>query len=251
MPHGFRLFLSAMVVFGLSLLVFACSDSSGTLITESPENSSQNSESGGNESLTSAESSVVGETSAISENHTDNTAGTESSSPLESVVSSEESIVSSEESAQSPEPTVFIVGSWLSTGANIAKLLKDTLKVTEIKADFSANGSYKTIITVEGTRVKGLAKGSYSVDTSTTPHKIHLHQDSMNGDTTYTGDFDGIYQIDESKLPAKMRYEVVMTNPPTVDDKGNTITAPTPAGGFGSSGDGAYGMDNVQTYVRQ
>jgi hypothetical protein len=138
-----------------------------------------------------------------------------------------------------------IVGSWVSEGDNLSPIVKEKYNVTKIVATFNDDGSYKTDMTT--TSGRSIAKGTYAVDLSTDPHGITLHTATLNGNPAYAADFAGIFQIDSSLTPENMTYEVVITNPPNADKD----TPPTPEGGFGSTSDGKYGMDNVQVYVRE
>ena len=140
-----------------------------------------------------------------------------------------------------PTPTKDdLVGSWLSAGENVAPLLVTLMGIDSIWANFEEDKTYEviakdtlgTIITFIGT----YANEKSNVDDIYT---ITLNQSSP---TTVTS--EGIYQIDKTKTPHEMTYEVAQTEP----DIG--ATPPTPEAGFGSTSGGLLGTLNVQKFIR-
>ncbi|MFZ5946649.1 MAG: hypothetical protein ACOYU5_01625 [Stygiobacter sp.] len=137
-----------------------------------------------------------------------------------------------------------IIGTWISTGSNVAPLLNTIFAsvggIDSIYATFNENNTYyvkqvnknKTSIVYEGTYV--LTKS-----TNTDIHKISIVQTKPSAASN-----EGIYQINTSVNPNTMKYEVVLIS-------GTQNTAPTPEKGFGSTNNGAFGTTNVQNYVKK
>jgi len=137
-----------------------------------------------------------------------------------------------------------IVGTWISTGSNVAPLLNTIFAsvggVDSIYATFNSNNTYvvkqvnknKTSLTYEGTY-------ALTKSTNTDIHKISIVQTKPSAASN-----EGIYQINTSVKPNTMKYEVVLIS-------GTQNTAPTPEKGFGSTNNGAFGTTNVQVYVKK
>lgn len=137
-----------------------------------------------------------------------------------------------------------IIGTWISTGTNVAPLLNTIFAavggIDTVYATFNESKTYlvkqvnknKTSLTYEGT---------YSVTKSATGdiHKISIVQTKPSAATN-----EGIYQIVSSANPNTMKYEVVLMS-------GTQNVAPTPEKGFGSTNGGAFGVLNVQNYVKK
>ncbi len=142
-------------------------------------------------------------------------------------------------------PTEAIVGTWLSTGANVAPLLYAApFKVRSISATFNADGTY-SIVQTDSAGTKSTLTGTYV----TAPGGAAAPKDSIRTivatqmtPTAITA--EGIYQVTPG-TPASMKYEVIQTQPAI------GVAKPTPALGFGSSAAGAYGVWLVQKYVKQ
>ena len=129
-----------------------------------------------------------------------------------------------------------LTGSWRSEGDGIAPLLAaDPFDWVLATATFDGHGTYAASA-MDGQGAAYPVAGTYTVDTSTLPGTIELHQ-TEGGVLTAVG----IWQVDGDTLT----YEVVQTVP----DYG--LVPPTPDGGFGSSsGAGLQPGDVVQVYER-
>lgn len=127
-----------------------------------------------------------------------------------------------------------IEGMWLSENADVAPLLANPpLNIVSIDAEFMGDGSYTVTTTdMDGAMVDFL--GTYTIDESSDPATIVLTQTTPTNATS-----EGIWDVDGGVLT----YEVAQTSPEIPG-----VTAPTPAGGFGSTSGGALGMDNVQVF---
>ncbi|KAA3614584.1 MAG: hypothetical protein DWQ05_14905 [Calditrichaeota bacterium] len=138
-----------------------------------------------------------------------------------------------------------IVGTWVSTGNNVALLLNLIFAgnggIDSVYADFGADQVYnvrqvnvdKTVLTYVGT---------YTSEKSGTGD---IYKISITQTAPAAAIVEGIYEIDLSVTPHGMTYEVVQTDPPAG-------IAPTAAAGFGSTNGGALtpADANVQKYIR-
>jgi hypothetical protein len=132
-----------------------------------------------------------------------------------------------------------IIGQWISAGANVAPLLIGA-GVDSISADFKADNSYIVeSFTADGS--KTTLRGTYTQSKSGTGNiwTIVTNQTSPSSLTS-----EGIFEVSSAAV-VSMKYEIAQTNPQIPG-----VTPPTVAGGFGSTSGGAYGVLNVQTYVR-
>jgi hypothetical protein len=126
------------------------------------------------------------------------------------------------------DATGGLVGTWISSSADVAPLLKNFLATDSILAAFKTDGSY-TVTSYSAKNGNATFTGAYTVAKGT--------RDTL-GATMYTIDIrqatpsvvrsQGIYVVQTSVSPARMLYEVVQTETPAG-------IAPTLAGGFGSS----------------
>ncbi len=141
-------------------------------------------------------------------------------------------------------PNDVIVGTWVSSGANVAPLLVALSKYTKLTATFNADGTYK-IVTIDSAGTQGTATGTYvtAAGGASAPYDtIRTIVATQMTPTALTA--EGIYQV-TSGATTTMKYEVVQTVPAI------SATKPTPAKGFGSTSNGAYGTINIQKYVKQ
>ncbi len=136
-----------------------------------------------------------------------------------------------------------IVGTWLSTGANIPLGLRmSPIKAKNIVATFNKNNTY-TVVSTDSSNNNTTMTGTWdggTVGTSGALRAITVNQ-SVPAALTSTG----IFQV----TGTTMKYEVIQTTPAITG-----VTAPTVAGGFGSSaylGTPFPGQMYVQTYVKQ
>ena len=134
-----------------------------------------------------------------------------------------------------------LVGTWLSTGDNIAPLLQVIFQdqIDSIYATFGDDQTYLVHqVQLDGSVIT--YSGVYSAAASSVGNiwTIQIEQSVPLSATV-----EGIYEIDLTQDPDFMQYEVVQTS-------GTPNTPPTPEGGFGSTNGGAFGMDNVQKYIR-
>jgi len=132
-----------------------------------------------------------------------------------------------------------IVGEWYSSKTDIAPLLAG-LGIDSIYANFKADYTYVVESFTKG--AKTTLTGTYSQvkPTTGTIWEITVNQGSP---TTLTS--KGIFGVTGTGATATMQYEVAQTEPVITG-----VTAPTVAGGFGSTSGGAFGVLNVQKYKR-
>ncbi|MCF8236998.1 MAG: hypothetical protein K9I85_02480 [Saprospiraceae bacterium] len=131
---------------------------------------------------------------------------------------------------------VGVQGEWLSAGANVAPLLAGPpFNIDSIRADFSSNLTYTVTSYSGGTPT--VLTGTYSQTESGVGAiwNITVNQTAPSALTS-----EGIFEVTGDN----MKYEIVQTQPAI------GVAAPTAAGGFGSTGGGAFGMANIQNYVR-
>lgn len=132
---------------------------------------------------------------------------------------------------------VGIMGEWYSSGTNVAPLLIYA-GIDSIYAEFNLDNTYLVESFSDGS--KTTLTGTFTQAKSETGSiwTIILNQNTPNSLTS-----EGIFEITDGTLKT-MQYEVAQTEPPI-----SGVTKPTPAGGFGSTSDGAYGVMNVQNYI--
>lgn len=136
--------------------------------------------------------------------------------------------------APEPEPPAnydVLVGKWRApVPAPILASFVDSLHV-----EFKNNQTYLVKAFKDGAASE--LAGTYATTNGTgTIRNIILEQTSP---TTLTS--EGIYRVNGVELT----YEVAQTQPAQ-----NGVTPPTSGAGFGSTSDGAFGMMNVQNYVK-
>jgi hypothetical protein len=133
-----------------------------------------------------------------------------------------------------------LIGTWLSAGGNVAPLLVQLMAIDSLWAEFKTDNTYLVNAKAKTGTVTQFT-GTYSHEKSSVGsiYKIKLNQSTPTALTS-----EGIYQIDKTKTPHEMMYEVVQTEPNI------GAVPPTPEGGFGSTNGGALGTLNVQKYIR-
>jgi hypothetical protein len=138
--------------------------------------------------------------------------------------------------AASPVEAPAIVGEWVSEGDDLSPLLAGPpAHLIRLEADFRADGVVTVALTNERLQRFDL-NATYTLDASTDPASIVVVQTDPE-----PARLEGVWHVQGTVLT----YEVAQTEPPIAD-----VTPPTPSGGFGSTSDGAFGRDNVQTYRR-
>jgi hypothetical protein len=139
-----------------------------------------------------------------------------------------------------------IIGSWKSEGATQIAPLLYAVKIRKIVATFNANGSY-TVVQTDSAGTSLTLTGTYitAAGGAASPNdQIRTIACTQTSPTSITA--EGIYLVTTSGSTTTMKYEVAQTNPAIVG-----VTKATPAGGFGSTSSGAYGVLNVQNYTKQ
>lgn len=131
-----------------------------------------------------------------------------------------------------------IIGRWYSSGANVAPILL-SLGIDSVYADFKVNGSYEVKSFAGGSQTT--LTGNYVQTKSTFGNiwNITVNQGQPSSLTSV-----GIFEV-TGGANVTMNYEIAQTDPQIPG-----VTAPTAAGGFGSTSGGAYGMLIVQKYIK-
>jgi hypothetical protein len=134
-----------------------------------------------------------------------------------------------------------IIGSWYSSGENVATLLVTYFNVDSIYAEFNEDNTYS----VEQYNIGNtsgipdvLFDGTFTISKSNVGEiwTIVIVQNNP-----YAADASGIFEVKTG--PEVLWYEVVQTS-------GTQNTPPTPEAGFGSTNSGAFGDWNIQKYIR-
>ncbi|NUM79934.1 hypothetical protein HUU42_03930 [bacterium] len=141
-----------------------------------------------------------------------------------------------------------IAGVWLSEGTNVAPLLNtifaaaggvDSIYATFATSDTSGNTGTYSVRQVNGNSSVVSYSGTY---TETKSIVDNIYAITINQSIPSVTENGGIFEIYNAN-PDSMKYEVVLLT-------GTSNVAPTPAGGFGSTNAGAFGVLNVQRYIR-
>jgi hypothetical protein len=138
---------------------------------------------------------------------------------------------------------VTVVGTWLSTGSNLAPgFTKPPFNVMAITGVFNADATY-TVTSTDSTGKMSTSSGTWTGTPSSVPGIFDLTQ-SQTQPSAATA--KGIFQIDGSASPPLLTLEGVQTMPSL------GATPPTAEGGFGSTVvNGMKTSDWIQKYVRQ
>lgn len=107
-----------------------------------------------------------------------------------------------------------------------------------IIAQFNINSTYTVDQWKAGNKV--VLTGTY-VQTKSSVGNIYTIKLNQSSPTALTA--EGIFEVAASNTT--MKYEIAQTDPAIAG-----VTPPTPAGGFGSTSAGAFGIINIQNYVR-
>lgn len=139
-----------------------------------------------------------------------------------------------------------IVGVWVSDSANVAPLLYGApFHVRKIVATFKANGTY-TVVQTDSSQTSLTLTGIYiAAAGGAAAPKDKIRIITVNQGTPSSLTAEGIYEVSVADGTVTMNYEIVQTEPPLAG-----VSKPTAEGGFGSTAGGAFGMINVQKYVR-
>jgi len=138
---------------------------------------------------------------------------------------------------------VTVVGTWLSTGANLAPgFTKPPFNVTSITGVFNADKTY-AVTSTDSTGKMNTSSGTWTATPSSVAGIFDLTQMQTQPSAATA---QGIFQIDATVSPALLTLEGVQTMPSV------GATPPTAEGGFGSTVvNGMKTSDWIQKYVRQ
>ena len=132
------------------------------------------------------------------------------------------SLVACDSNDNGVEPTQHeLVGTWVSTGTDIAPGLMITLKTKNIVATFNENNSY-TVVATDSSNASVTFTGTWS----TTGSAGAIRAITLNQSTPAALTSQGIFQV----VGTRLTYEVIQTTPAIAG-----FTAPTVAEGFGST----------------
>jgi hypothetical protein len=127
-----------------------------------------------------------------------------------------------------------MIGTWISSGSDVAIGLSTSMRVAMVTATFSANHTYRIDIT-DSTHAVTTYAGTWTAAGSNGVRAITLAQTSPAASIE-----EGVFQIDGARLT----YEVVTTQPAV-----NGMTAPTVAAGFGSTAQ--EGVTRGSTWIQR
>jgi hypothetical protein len=129
-----------------------------------------------------------------------------------------------------------IVGTWISTGSDVALGLSAAMRTAAVKATFSADSSYR-IELIDSTHATVIFAGTWSV--SGTPQSIRSI--TLTQIAPAAAVEQGVFQVNGARLT----FEVV-----PIQSSNAPLTAATIAGGFGSttSQDGAVSSQWIQRF---
>ncbi|MDD2529564.1 MAG: hypothetical protein PHW35_05465 [Lentimicrobiaceae bacterium] len=134
---------------------------------------------------------------------------------------------------------IGIIGKWASGGTNVAPLLI-AAGIDSVYAHFKGDNTYLVeSFTPDGSKTTLTGTFSQQRSTVTGIWNITVNQSSPNALVS-----EGIFQVIDQN-PLMMKYEIAQTDPAIVG-----VTPPTATGGFGSTSGGAFGVMNVQTYLK-
>ncbi|MCS6989270.1 MAG: IPT/TIG domain-containing protein [Chloroherpetonaceae bacterium] len=151
-----------------------------------------------------------------------------------------------------------IVGNWRAEGfttittptgsvqvPNVSPLLFGApFRIRRIDATFNANGTYR-VVTVDSAGTSSTLTGTWTTSAADTVG-ITIRNITVNQSSPTSVTSQGIYQVSVSGGATRMLYEIAQVQPPL-----QGVTPPTPRGGFGSTSNGAFGIANIQRYVKQ
>jgi len=137
---------------------------------------------------------------------------------------------------------VGIIGTW--EAYDISPVLAGLGYDDSLYVHFEDDNTYEVTAYIQG--IAYVLVGTYVQEKSTNGNiwEIELNQVSMNGAPTDITS-EGIFEV-YTASPDSMWYEVAQTNPEIAG-----VTPATAAAGFGSTSDGAFGVFNIQKYIRK
>jgi hypothetical protein len=133
-----------------------------------------------------------------------------------------------------------IIGRWQSSGANVAPLLRNT-GIDSIYAEFRTDNTY-IVRAFQADGSSTTLTGTFGQQRSNTGNIYNITV-TQNSPTSLIS--QGIFAVAIENNQTTMQYEVAQTDPNIPG-----VTPPTAAGGFGSTSGGAFGVLNVQKYVK-
>lgn len=138
---------------------------------------------------------------------------------------------------------VTVVGTWLSTGANIAKgFTQAPFNVKSITGVFKADSTY-SVTAVDMSGKMTVTSGTWTSMPSSVAGIFNLLQNQTQPSAATA---KGIYQIDATQSPPLLTLEGIQTSPSL------GASPPTAEQGFGSTTvNGQKTSDWIQKYVRQ
>ena len=132
-----------------------------------------------------------------------------------------------------------IIGSWVSSGADVAPLLAGApFNDAKITATFNTDGTY-TVVSIDTSNKEIDYAGTYQIMDSGIGTIWQIRCSQV---TPSTAQAEGMYQVDATQTPARMQYEVVQTQPT------NGLTPPEPDKGFGST---IYNGEQIATLIQK
>lgn len=137
---------------------------------------------------------------------------------------------------------IGIIGKWGSGGANVAPLLIYA-GIDSVYAEFKGDNTYVVeSFTPDGAKTTLI--GTFTQERAAVSATAGIWNITVNQSSPTALVSVGIFQILDQN-PLMMKYEVAQTEPIIAG-----VTPPTAEAGFGSTSAGAYGVMNVQTYVK-
>lgn len=146
-----------------------------------------------------------------------------------------------EDDGTGPQQQDEIVGTWASKGTAVAPGLRAApFNTDSIVATFNANGTYEVRQFAGGQSQPITLTGSYTAGTGARGTVRSITANQTQGSVTSTG----IFQV----TGTTMKYEIIQTSPALAG-----VTAPTVAGGFGSTTVGGVqtGTYWTQTFTKR
>lgn len=138
-----------------------------------------------------------------------------------------------------PDPKLNVVGLWSAGSVDIAPVLADSISSVVIR--FRTDSTF----TITQTNTDNLIvsySGTYSIDKE--GKSSDIYPITLNKTSPATGQYIGIFEINEIIEPEEMTLEIVQTIPNI------GLTQPYPEFGFGSTNNGDLGTTNISRFQR-